>query len=85
MRVKKNKVAVYEMFFYLHQVAVLMRDFLLLGAAAKVIASQAVGSASATKHATSSRIAVKILPGLAATVRWNFPLNSHAHAAMAGQ
>jgi len=45
MRVKKNMVAV---FFYLHQVAVLMRDFLLLGAAAKVIASQAVGSASAT-------------------------------------
>lgn len=75
MRVKKNKVAVYEMFFYLHQVAVLMRDFLLLGAAAKVIASQAVGSASATKHASSSRIAVKTLPGLAATVSWNFPLN----------
>jgi len=52
-----------------------MRDFLLLGAAAKVIASQAVGSASVTKHATSSRIAVKTLPGLAATVSWNFPLN----------
>ena len=50
--------------------AALIKVFLLLGAAAKGIASQAVGSATVTRHATSSEIAVRTSPGLDATVSW---------------
>ena len=52
------------------QVAALIKVLLLLGAAAKGIASQAVGSATVTRHATSSEIAVRTSPGLDATVSW---------------